>query len=98
MESKLKYLPLGLLFALFVKTMKDGLNWESVCLSLIFSALWFVLEYKQQDQKLKNLEDKVKELELLHKDRDIVISDLKTSVSSLRVSNGLKPQTFKING
>lgn len=98
MESKLKYLPLGLLFALFVKSMNHGLNWEAVSLSLIFSALWYVLEYKQQDKQIKELEEKMKELELSHKERDVIISDLKSSVSSLRVSNGLKPQQFKING
>lgn len=98
MESKLKYLPLGLLFAFSVKSLAQGLNWESVCLSLVLSGLWYALEYKSQDKKVKKMQEKLQELENSNKDRDIIISDLKNSVSSLRVSNGLKAQNIRING
>jgi hypothetical protein len=96
-ESKIKAIPIALLLSFSLKALLSGLNWPFVAAALIFSGLWFSLEYKFHDKKIKEVTQKLEDLEKLHKEREIIISDLKTSVSSLRMSNGLKPQNFRPN-
>jgi hypothetical protein len=95
MDKKVKYIPLGLLFALNIKNLIIGFNWESVAISLILSGLYAFLENKAENDKFNLLKSQLDKLEKDHQEREKIISDINTSISSLRMSTGLKPASFR---
>lgn len=97
MENRVKYIPLGLLVLHGAKSLVQGLSWESVAASLVFAGLWYLLEYKSNDKKLQVLSVRMAELEKAHKDTEVLLGDFRSSISALRMTNGLKQQTTARN-
>lgn len=98
MEQRIKYIPLALLLAYGAKSLVNGLNWESVALSLVLSGLWYLLEYKSNDKQIQALSVKIEALEKDNKDNEAVMMDVRTSISSLRLTNGLNQTKFGRQG
>lgn len=98
MEQKLKYIPMGLLVAVSLKSLVVGLSWEAVASSLVLSGLWYLLEYKSNDKQLQALSNKMSELESNYKNTEAVLTDFRTSISSLRMTSGLSPSKFGRQG
>lgn len=95
MNQHVKYIPLGLLFAFGIKSLLVGFSWETVSASLIFAGLYAFLEARAESEKLKQLKAQLDAIEQTSKERDKIITDITTSISSLRMSTGLKPASFR---
>mgnify|MGYP003330211765 CR=1 FL=1 len=95
MDKNIKYIPLGLLFAFSLKSLALGFTWESIVASAIFSGLYAFLENKAENKKVAALKTQLDKLEKAHSEREKIITDMNTSISSLRMSTGLKPASFR---
>lgn len=95
MNQLVKYIPLGLLFAFGIKSLVVGFSWESVSASLIFAALYAFLEARTEQKKFEDLKSQLEALEKANQQRDKILADMNTSISSIRMSTGLKPASFR---
>lgn len=81
------YVPFVLLCLYFIKVSLQPIGYPEAFILLILSSLTGYLEYKNQDKKLKDLEDKINTTSKLMEEKAKDIDNLKIAVATSKLSS-----------
>lgn len=96
METKIKYVPLGLFCVSVLKVLIVGATYVDAPVLLILACLAAVYETKSQLKVIKALEDKVAELQNQINDGSKSISEIKTFVGGIKLGQNIR--TTQVGG
>lgn len=93
MEKYAKYIPLALFCLAVGKLLIFPATWEGAAGTLVVGLLAGAYEFKNQDKKIKELEDKLETVTLVVNNHGKAIENAQSGVSALRLATQMRQQT-----